>query len=63
MADPHKDDKRTRDAEKRGQDEGRQDNAAQPPRTMDQDVDPGSYPPARVDDAVELVETPERRRG
>jgi hypothetical protein len=39
----------------RGQSKGREDNAAVPPRTMDQDVDPGSYPPARVDDAVELV--------
>ncbi len=53
MPDPNRD-KDAQAAEKRGQDKGREDNAAQPPRTMDQDVDPGSYPAARRDESVEL---------
>jgi len=55
MGKPSKDENQAQHVAGRGQDGGRQDNAAQPPETMDQDVDPASYPPTKRDEAVELT--------
>jgi hypothetical protein len=54
MGDQSNDSNESQHVSDRGQDKGREDNAAQPPRTMDQGVDPASYPAAGRDDSVEL---------